>query len=105
MSTETLAYPFYCIGGVRETIDEAWESFYADAEAQFNLTDGIKVWRFPPKLYSNFDIPTNTQQHVVKARALVLTSLPNDVEEAQIRGPYPDDPWPNEKNYPRAIGF
>ncbi len=83
-------YPFYVIGLDSKNEIEAWQSFKEEAERVFKWTKGVKVWRYPPKLFTHTDYDDGETFYVVRARVTAFETLPEGLEEAKMEGPYPE---------------
>jgi len=89
---ERTCFPFFIGSMVCDSEDEAWESFYFHAENDFNWIVGKKIWRTAPECRSDHRIDEDRHVFVVAARAIALKELPHGMQEAIIRGPYPENP-------------
>jgi hypothetical protein len=76
--------------------EDAWEAFYEECERHFEWIKGKKIWRSPPKLYLEKGFESDIDNYLVRARYIAVHELPEGMEEAVVRGPYPEQRDPFE---------
>ena len=64
---------------------DAWDKFYSE----FQGTPGKKIWRSTPTCESRVSLDTGVEQWRVRARVFEVNEIPDGMEEATARGPYP----------------
>lgn len=88
---ENDCFVFVVSSGPCQSENEAWESFKNSARHTFKWVVGTKVWRRAPRLVVNKRVDENTTEYVVIARVISFDGLVEEIEEASIDGPYPQD--------------
>lgn len=95
-------FHFIVEGLPRPAEDEAWESFYKEAEDMFSWIKGKKIWRSYPTVHQDQDFGINGSWFTIKARVIACHRLPEGMEEAKIKGPYA---WPGCRDFFSLTGY